>query len=83
MSKNNTKPSLRDAERTLSKTLQAIDDWHASARDRLPVGHTWAQIDALEIERCDRAIKAHEEFKRAAAEFKTYVAAHADDEESI
>jgi hypothetical protein len=75
-----TKPSMRDAERTLSKTLQAIDDWHADAADRLPVSHTWADIDRLEIERCDRAIKAHDEFKRAAAEFKTYVAAHENDE---
>ena len=76
-----TKPSLRDAERTLSKTLQAIDDWHATAADRLPVGHTWADLDRLEIERCDRATQAHDEFKRAAAEFKAYVTAHADDDE--
>jgi hypothetical protein len=76
-----TKPSLRDAERTLSKALQAIDDWHAATADRLPVGHTWADIERLEIERCDRAIKAHDEFKRAAAEFKAYVASHADDED--
>jgi hypothetical protein len=46
-----TKPSLRDAERTLSKALQAIDDWHAATADRLPVGHTWADIERLEIER--------------------------------
>lgn len=76
-------PSKRRADADLKRTLASIDARHEAAVDSLPAGHGWPDLDRLEIERCDAAIKAYDAHKRAVAEFDAYVAAHADDEESI
>jgi hypothetical protein len=74
-------PSLKAAQDELRRRLERIDDMHARAVANLPNGHTWRDLDALEIERCDMALEAHEDFMTAKAEWDAYVAAHADDED--
>ena len=73
-------PSLKAAQIELRRRLERIDDMHARALASLPNGHTWSDIDKLEIERCNMALEAHQDFKLAEAEWDAYVAAHADDE---
>jgi hypothetical protein len=58
-------PSLKAAQAELRRRLERIDDMHARAVANLPNGHTWSDVDALEIERCDMAKEAHEDFKAA------------------
>ena len=74
-------PSLKAAQDRLRRTLEGIDDAHTRAVATLPADHSWADIDRLEIKRCDAAIHAHQAFKAAKAEWDAYVAAHADDED--
>ena len=76
----NTIPSKRRADADLKQALASIDVWHEAAIDSLPEGHSWSDIDRLEIERCDAAIKAYDAHKLACAEFNAFVAAHADEE---
>jgi Xaa-Pro aminopeptidase len=72
-------PSFKAAQDRLRRTLEGVDDAHTRAVANLPPGHSWADIDQLEIKRCDAAIHAHQAFK---AEWDAYVAAHADDEDA-
>ena len=72
-------PSLKTAQQELSRCLGRIDEWHNRQLNALPAGHTWRDIDELEIERCNRALEAHSAFKAAEAEWLAYVAAHGDD----
>ena len=73
-------PSSKQADRTLKIALTAIDDHYDAAVRALPDGHTWRDIDVLETERAQAAIKAYDEHKIAIAEWDAYVAGHADDE---
>ena len=72
-------PSLKAAERELRLRLERIADMHERAIASLPDGHSWSDIDKLGIERCDMAMKAHEDFKQAQVEWEAYVVAHADE----
>jgi hypothetical protein len=74
-------PSLKAAQDRLRRTLEGIDGAHTRAVANLPAGHSWRDIDELEIKRCDAAVRAHEAFKSAKTEWDAYVAAHADDED--
>jgi hypothetical protein len=73
-------PSLKAAQTELRRRLGRIDNMHAQALANLPDGHTWHDIDLLEIERCEMALEAHEDFKAAEAEWNAYVLAHGNDE---
>ena len=73
-------PSRKHADQTLKFALAAIDDHYDAAVRALPDDHTWRDIDVLETERAQAAIKAYDEHKIAIADWETYVAAHADDE---
>ena len=67
-------PSLKAAQDRLRRTLEDIDDAHTRAVAALPAGHSWRDIDELEIKRCDAAVHAHQTFKAAKAEWDAYVA---------
>ena len=73
-------PSLKTAQAELSRRLGRIDAWHNRQLDALPAGHTWRDIDELEIERCNRTLDAHADFKAAEAEWNAYLVAHGNDE---
>jgi hypothetical protein len=75
----NAIPSKRRAGADLKHALAAIDAWREAAVDNLPAGHSWSDIDRIEIERCDAVVKAYDAQKRAVAEFGAYVAAHGDE----
>ena len=75
-------PSLERARAELRRRLGRIDNMHAQAIASLPDGHTWHDVDLLEIERCEMVVEAHEDFKAAKAEWNAYVFAHGDDDES-
>jgi hypothetical protein len=74
-------PSLKAAQDRLRRTLEGIDDAHTLAVAALLAGHSWRDIDELEIKRCDAAIHAHQAFKAAKAEWNAFVAAHGDEED--
>jgi hypothetical protein len=75
-----TVPSLKTAQAELRRRLERIDDIHTRAIANLPDGHSWSDIDRLEIERCDMALEAHANFKAAQAAWDAYVLAHSDQE---
>lgn len=66
-------PSLKSAQATLRTALEASDDEYARAVVNLPGGHTWRDINELEIKRCEAAIRAHVDFKAAKAAWEAYV----------
>ena len=72
-------PSLKAAQTELKRRLDRIDSMHARALAGLPDGHTWADIDQLEIERCEMALEAHKDFKIAEAEWEAFVAQDNED----
>jgi Xaa-Pro aminopeptidase len=73
--------SLKAAQDRLRRTLEGVDDAHTRVVAALPAGHSWRDIDALEIKRCDAAIHAHQTFKTAKAGWDAYCAAHGDEED--
>ena len=74
-------PSLERARAELSRRLGRIDNMYAQALASLPDGHTWHDVDMLEIERCEMMLEAHADFKAAEAEWSAHVLAHANDED--
>lgn len=71
-------PSLKRAEAELRRRLERIDDMHSRAVANLGDGHTWHDIDKLEIERCEMVIEAHDDFRAAKADWDAFIAAHTD-----
>jgi hypothetical protein len=70
-----TAPSLKAARARLSTALATADDWHTDALGALPDGHSWRDVDLLDI-RSARHRAAHDTFEAAQREFEQYCIDH-------